>query len=82
LLDRILRFIFASATASGWVPGTLFRGRKWPGDEADLSHPSSAEVKNQWSYAFVAWTGTASPVGNREQFLSPKRSFEALTFVY
>jgi hypothetical protein len=33
-----------------WVPGTLSLGVKWPGLEADHSHPSSAEVKNVWSY--------------------------------
>jgi hypothetical protein len=28
----------------------LFLVVKWPGHEADHSHPSSAEVKNAWSY--------------------------------
>jgi hypothetical protein len=38
-------------------------GVKWPGREVDCSFPSSAVVKNEWSYttlppyAFVAWTG-------------------------
>jgi hypothetical protein len=27
-----------------------FPGVKWPGREADHSRPSSAEVKNAWSY--------------------------------
>jgi hypothetical protein len=33
-----------------WVPGTLPLGVKRPGREADHSPPSSAEVKNAWSY--------------------------------
>jgi hypothetical protein len=44
-----------------WVPGALFLGVKRPGREADYSPPSSAEVKNAWSYTstpqyvFMAW---------------------------
>jgi hypothetical protein len=44
-----------------WVPGALSFGVKWPGREADHSPPSSAEVKNEWSYAstpqyiFMEW---------------------------
>jgi hypothetical protein len=44
-----------------WVPGAIFLGVKWPGREDDHSPPSSAEVKNAWSYtstpqyAFMAW---------------------------
>jgi hypothetical protein len=33
-----------------WVPGVLSPGVKWPGCEADRSSPSTAEVKNVWSY--------------------------------
>jgi hypothetical protein len=33
-----------------WVPGALFLGVKRPRYEADHSPPSSAEVKNAWSY--------------------------------
>jgi hypothetical protein len=33
-----------------WVPGSLSLGVKRPGREVDLSPPSSAEVKNAWSY--------------------------------
>jgi hypothetical protein len=33
-----------------WVPGALSMGVKRPGREADHSSPSSAEVKNAWSY--------------------------------
>jgi hypothetical protein len=33
-----------------WVTGALSVGVKWPGREADHSLPSSAEVKNAWSY--------------------------------
>jgi hypothetical protein len=33
-----------------WETGALFLEVKRPGLEADHSHPSSAEVKNAWSY--------------------------------
>jgi hypothetical protein len=33
-----------------WVPGAPSPGVKRPGREADRSPPSSAEVKNAWSY--------------------------------
>jgi hypothetical protein len=33
-----------------WVPGALSLGAKRPRREADHSPPSSAEVKNAWSY--------------------------------
>jgi hypothetical protein len=33
-----------------WVSGALSLGVKRPGHEADHSPPSSAEVKNAWSY--------------------------------
>jgi hypothetical protein len=53
----ILLFTTVSRTALGptqppiqWVPGALSLGVKWPGREADHSPPSSAEVKNAWSY--------------------------------
>jgi hypothetical protein len=49
--------ITASRTALGptqppiqWVPGALSLGVKRPGREADHSPPTSAEVKNAWSY--------------------------------
>jgi hypothetical protein len=61
-------FIIASRPALGptqppiqWVPGALSLGVKRPGREADHSPPSSAEVKNAWSYTstpqyvFMAW---------------------------
>jgi hypothetical protein len=64
----IFLFTAASRTALGptqpliqWVLGVLSLGIKWPGREADHSPPSSAEVKNGWSYtsipqcAFMAW---------------------------
>jgi hypothetical protein len=35
-----------------WVPGALTLGAKRPGRVADHSPPSSAEVKNAWSFAF------------------------------
>jgi hypothetical protein len=33
-----------------WVSRALPLGVKWPGHEADHSPPSSAKVKNAWSY--------------------------------
>jgi hypothetical protein len=63
----IFLFIIASRTALGpiqtpiqWVPGALSLGEKRLGCEADHSPPSSAEVKNAWSYtstqyAFMVW---------------------------
>jgi hypothetical protein len=33
-----------------WVPGAVYVGVKRPGREADHTLPSSAEVKNAWSY--------------------------------
>jgi hypothetical protein len=57
-----------------WVPGTLSLGVKQWGHEAHHSTPSSAKVKNVWSYtstpqyAFMAWssvkkrTGTTLPL--------------------
>jgi hypothetical protein len=53
----IFLFTIAFRTALGptkspiqWVPGALSLGVKRPGCEADHSPPSSAEVKNAWSY--------------------------------
>jgi hypothetical protein len=34
-----------------WEPEALPVEEKWPGLEADHSRPSSAEVKNAWSYS-------------------------------
>jgi len=33
-----------------WIVGAISLAVKWPGNEADYSHPSSAEVKNAWCY--------------------------------
>jgi hypothetical protein len=33
-----------------WIMEALSTGVKWPGCEADHSAPSSAKVKNAWSY--------------------------------
>jgi hypothetical protein len=69
----IFLFTTASRTALGpiqppiqWVSGALSLGVKRPGREADHSPPSSAEVKNAWSYtsttqyAFMAWCSVKS----------------------
>jgi hypothetical protein len=56
----IFLFNAASRTVLGptqppiqWVPGALSLGVKRPRREADHSSPSSAEVKNAWSYTFT-----------------------------
>jgi len=36
-----------------WVPGSLSLGVKRPGRKAGHSPPSSAEVKNAWSYTSI-----------------------------
>jgi hypothetical protein len=53
----IFLFTAVSRTALGptqppiqWVPGVLTLGVKQPRCEAEHSPPSSAEVKNAWSY--------------------------------
>jgi hypothetical protein len=64
----IFLFTTVSRTALGatqppiqWVPRALSLGVKRLGREADHSPPSSAEVKNEWSYTstpryiFMAW---------------------------
>jgi hypothetical protein len=64
----IFLFTTMSRTALGptqppiqWVPRALSLGVKRPGHESDHSPPSSAEVKNVWSYTstpqytFMAW---------------------------
>jgi hypothetical protein len=63
-------FLFATALRSALgstqlpiqcVSGALSLGVKWPGREADHSFPSSADVKNAWSYistlphVFMGW---------------------------
>jgi hypothetical protein len=55
---ELVGFFFISSTPAlgstqppiHWVPGALTPGVKWLGCEADHSSPSSAEVKNVWSY--------------------------------
>jgi hypothetical protein len=62
-LSNLYHFLFitASRTALGptqppiqWVPGAFSLGVKWLGREADHSSPSSAEVKNAWSYTSIS----------------------------
>jgi hypothetical protein len=36
-----------------WIPGALSLGQNGWGGEADHSPPSSAKVKNAWSYTFT-----------------------------
>jgi hypothetical protein len=61
----IFLFTTVSRTALGYtqphIQGALSLGVKRPGSETDHSPPSSAEIKNTWSYtstpqyAFMAW---------------------------
>jgi hypothetical protein len=73
---EILLFTTVSRPALGsiqppiqWIPGALSLGLKRPGREADHSLPSSAEVKNSWSYAstpqyaFMAWCSVKKSTG-------------------
>jgi hypothetical protein len=63
-----------------YVRVALSPGVKWPGREADYSPPSSAEVKNAWSYTstpsevFMAWcylsTGKTLPSHLNQCFCS------------
>jgi hypothetical protein len=60
LVSKHLKLITASRTALGptqppiqWVSGVLSLGVKRPGREADHSLPSSAEVRNAWSYTYT-----------------------------
>jgi hypothetical protein len=55
-------FLFTTVSRTGlgptqppiqWVPRALSLGVKRPGREADHSPPSSAEVKNAWSYTSI-----------------------------
>jgi hypothetical protein len=52
LLEILLCFLLIQPP-SQWVPGVIFPGVKWPGREAGHSPPSSAEVKNAWSYTSI-----------------------------
>jgi hypothetical protein len=57
----IFLFTTVSRPALGptqWVPGALYLGVKRPGSEADHSPPSSAEVKNVWSYISTSSTSS------------------------
>jgi hypothetical protein len=60
--QRLVIFLFPTASRPvleltqppiQWVPGALSLGLKSPGRESDQSPPSSAEVKNAWSYTFT-----------------------------
>jgi hypothetical protein len=43
-------FFFATQPPMQWVSGALSLGVEWPDREAEHSPPSSAQVKNAWSY--------------------------------
>jgi len=57
-----------------WVPGNLSLGVKWPGHEADHSHPSSAKVRECVKLYFhcpntCSWHG--AEVKHRDNFTLP-----------
>jgi hypothetical protein len=62
--------IFYAQLPIQWVPGVLALGVKRPGHEADHSPPSSAEVKNVWSYT------SAPTISLRGVVLSYKKGTE------
>jgi hypothetical protein len=71
----IFLFTTASTTALGptqppiqWVPGALSLRLKRPGSEADHSPPSSAEVKNAWSYTSTPPIRLHGLVKHRDNF--------------
>jgi hypothetical protein len=58
-----------------WVPGALSLGVKRPGREADHPPPSSAEVKNEWSY-------TSTPQYALMACCSVKKHRDNFTFIF
>jgi hypothetical protein len=59
-----------------WVPGTLSLGVKRPGREADHSTPSSANVKNAWSYT------STLPLRLHGVVISQEKHREKFTFTF
>jgi hypothetical protein len=79
----IFLFTTASRTALGptqppiqWVPGTLSLRVKRQGREADHTPPSSAEVKNEWSYT------STSPIRLHGVVLRKKYILDSNIIVY
>jgi hypothetical protein len=68
-----------------WAPGALSLGVKRPRREADHPPPSSAEVKNAWSYTstpqyvFMAWC-LVKHKGNRTNWAPLQHVSEELCF--
>jgi hypothetical protein len=69
-VDTVLNKFYVIQPPIQRLPEAVFPGVKRPGREADHSPPSSAEVKNAWSYTstlpfvFMAWY----LVKNRDNF--------------
>jgi hypothetical protein len=57
-----------------WVPGSIYQGVKRPGHEADHTPPSSAKVKNVWSY-----TSTPLSVFMAQCLIKHRENFASLT---
>jgi hypothetical protein len=83
----IFLFIIASRTALGstqppiqWVPGGLSLGVKQPQYEADHSPPSSAEVKNAWSYTSTPQYATMAWCSVKKK--KPSDNLTFLTLIY
>jgi hypothetical protein len=70
--------MFIEALPIQWVTGALSVGVELQGREADHSPPSSAEIKNAWSYtstpqnAFIAWCSVKEKAQGRIYILSTK----------
>jgi hypothetical protein len=69
-------------TSSGAYPtfcsvgtGVSFPGVKWLGSKADLSTPSSAEVKNEWRYTFTPPLAFMACTGMRQLYVLYKRQY-------
>jgi hypothetical protein len=58
-----------------WVPGVLSMGVKRPWRESDHSSPSSAEVKNAWTYT------STTPVHLHGVVLSLKKHRDNFVFL-
>jgi hypothetical protein len=71
-MKRYIRALGLTLPPIQWVPEALSLGVKRPGRKADHSPPSRAEVKNGWSYNFMAW----NLANHRDNFTSNFNSRE------
>jgi hypothetical protein len=77
MFSTTLKTGYVAHTASYSIATEFFQGLKWPGREADLSPPPSAEINNERSctttpfHAFLAWTGKTLPLSFLNERLAP-----------